>query len=254
LIELKKLSKRFGAFAAVDGLDLKVEAGQVFGFLGPNGAGKTTTIRMLTGLLKPDSGEVLIDGIDMLDRPEAAKARIGYVPDRPELFGYLTARETLKLVGALYSMDPKVAQARGMELIKVFGLEAWLDEPVGSYSHGMKQKLGFSAALLHQPSVLILDEPMVGLDPKGGRQIKELLRSLAQAGMTIFLSIHTLEIAEKICDRMGILMNGRLLAEGTVEELKQGAEGTDLEAAFLKLTGDDDLDAGRESIFSKLQL
>lgn len=251
MIELKSLSKSFGSFAAVDGLDLKVLPGQVYGFLGPNGAGKTTTIRMLTGLLKPDSGEVLIDGIDMLKSPEAAKARIGYVPDRPELFSTLTARETLKLVGALYAMDPKDASARSMDLVKAFGLEAWLDEPVGSYSHGMKQKLSFSAALLHRPSVLILDEPMVGLDPKGGRQIKELLRGLAASGLTVFLSIHTLEIAEKICDRVAILMNGRMLAEGSVAELKQKAQGTDLEAVFLKLTGDDPSEDGMSSIFSK---
>ena len=187
----------------------------------------------------------------MLASPEAAKARIGYVPDRPELFPYLTARETLKLVGALYGMDPKLVESRGQELIQAFGLDAWMDEPVGTYSHGMKQKLGFSAALLHHPSVLVLDEPMVGLDPKGGRQIKELLRRLADDGLTVFLSIHTLEIAEKLCDRMAILMHGQLLAEGSIEELRRKAEGTDLEAVFLRLKGDDGAEDGLKGILAR---
>jgi ABC-2 type transport system ATP-binding protein len=251
LIQLRKLTKHFGAFAAVDGLDLEVPSGKVFGFLGPNGAGKTTTIRMLTGLLKPDSGEILIDGLDMLATPELAKARIGYVPDRPELFPYLSAHETLKLVGALHSMDSAKVEARGRELLKAFSLDAWADEAVGTYSHGMKQKLGLSAALLHEPSVLVLDEPMVGLDPKGGRQIKELLRRLAESGLTVFLSIHTLEIAEKLCDRLAILMHGKLLAQGSVTELKQRAEAGDLESVFLKLTGDSEEEDGLDALYPK---
>ena len=242
MIELIELKKEFGAFAAVDGLSLKVQPGQVYGFLGPNGAGKTTTIKMLTGLLRPSSGSILIDGISMTDSPESAKARIGYVPDRPELFPYLTARETLILSGGLHGLPAPEVESRGGELLKAFALESWLDERVGNFSHGMKQKLIFCAALLHRPSVMVLDEPMVGLDPKGGRQIKELLRRLADSGMTVFLSIHTLEIAEKLCDRLGILMNGRLLAEGNFAEL-QAAAGSGhggLEEAFLKLTGEGD--------------
>jgi ABC-2 type transport system ATP-binding protein len=240
VIAIQDLEKKFGAFAAVDRLNLEVRKGEVFGFLGPNGAGKTTTIKMMTGLLKPDQGRVLIDGIDIGAEPERAKARLGYVPDRPELFGYLTARETLQLSGGLYGLDPVDLKARGLELARAFGLEDWMDEGVGNFSHGMKQKLILCAALLHRPAVLILDEPMVGLDPKGGRQVKELLRLLAAEGMTVFLSIHTLEIAEKLCDRLGILMNGRLLALGTVEEIHAAAGGErgPLEDAFLKLTGE----------------
>ena len=240
MIEIQGLSKRFGAFAAVDKLDLSVRKGEVFGFLGPNGAGKTTTIKMVTGLLRPDEGRVLIDGIDMQLEPERAKMRLGFVPDRPELFAYLTARETLQLSGGLYGLAASDVAARGLELLKAFGLEDWLDERVGNFSHGMKQKLILCAALLHRPAVLVLDEPMVGLDPKGGRQVKELLRLLAAEGMTVFLSIHTLEIAETLCDRLGILLNGRLLALGSIEEIhaSAGGERGALEDAFLKLTGE----------------
>jgi ABC-2 type transport system ATP-binding protein len=240
MMELKNLSKKFGEFTAVDQLNLSLRPGEVFGFLGPNGAGKTTTIKMATGLLRPDSGQVLIEGIDLALEPEKAKSRMGYVPDRPELFPYLSARETLQLCGGLFGLTPEAIALRGGELLKAFGLEAWVDERTGSFSHGMKQKLAFCCALLHRPSLLILDEPMVGLDPKGGRQVKELLRLLAKEGMTIFISIHTLEIAETLCDRLGILMNGRLLSLGTVEEIHHLAGGTrgPLEDAFLKLTGE----------------
>jgi ABC-2 type transport system ATP-binding protein len=240
VIEMRGISKRFGGFVAVDRLDLEVRKGEVFGFLGPNGAGKTTTIKMATGLLRPDEGQLLIDGIDIGREPERAKSRMGYVPDRPELFPYLTARETLQLCGSLYGLKAGDIQARGLELLKAFSLQDWIDERVGNYSHGMKQKLILCAALLHKPSVLILDEPMVGLDPKGGRQVKELLRLLAAEGMTVFLSIHTLEIAEKLCDRLGILLNGRLIALGTIDEIHASAGGDRgaLEDAFLKLTGE----------------
>jgi len=223
--------------------------------LGPNGAGKTTTIKMITGLLRPDSGRVLIDGLDIALEPEKAKARLGYVPDRPELFSYLSARETLQLSGGLYGLSRQDIDGRGRELLRAFGLEDWLDERVGNFSHGMKQKLILCAALLHRPAVLVLDEPMVGLDPKGGRQVKELLRLLAGEGMTVFLSIHTLEVAETLCDRLGILLNGRLLALGTVDEihaLAGGARGP-LEDAFLKLTGEGQA-LGLEAILKQVRL
>ena len=240
MIELQGISKRFGTFQAVDQLDLEVRSGEVFGFLGPNGAGKTTTIKMATGLLRPDEGQVRIGGVDMSAEPERAKALLGYVPDRPELFPYLTAWETLQLSGGLYGLSDAQLQSRGLELLRAFSLQDWRDERVGNFSHGMKQKLILCAALLHRPSVLILDEPMVGLDPKGGRQVKELLRLLSREGMTVFLSIHTLEIAEKLCDRLGILLNGRLIALGTVDEIHALAGGSRgaLEDAFLKLTGE----------------
>jgi ABC-2 type transport system ATP-binding protein len=256
LIQIQGLGKKFGAFAAVEGLDLEVKRGEVFGFLGPNGAGKTTTIKMATGLLRPDQGRVLIDGVDIALEPERAKRRLGYVPDRPELFGYLSARETLLLSGGLYGLGADDIRARGFELLKAFGMEDWLDERVGNFSHGMKQKLILCAALLHRPSVLILDEPMVGLDPKGGRQVKELLRLLAGEGMCIFLSIHGLEVAEKLCDRLGILLNGRLLALGSTAEIQAlaGSGGGALEDAFLSLTGEGgDAALGLEAILRQLK-
>jgi ABC-2 type transport system ATP-binding protein len=192
---------------------------------------------MLAGLLSPDAGTIRIAGVDMVAAPQEAKRHLAYIPDRPSLFPELTGLETLRLVAGLYGMDPALAEARGAELLAKFGLSAWGEERTGTYSHGMRQKLCFAAALLHAPKVLILDEPMVGLDPQGGRQIKELLRSLASQGVTVFLSLHTLEIAEKLCDRLGILHHGRLLHEGTVDEIKAAAGSRqDLEGAFLELT------------------
>jgi ABC-2 type transport system ATP-binding protein len=230
VIEILGLGKRFGAFAAVEHLDLTVQGGQVFGFLGPNGAGKTTTIKMLTGLLAPDEGRVLIAGHDISLQPEQAKSRLGYVPDRPELFPYLSARETLQLSGGLHGMKPEACLEAAAPHLKAFGLEEWLDERVGNFSHGMKQKLIVCAALLHKPEVLILDEPMVG--------VKELLRAQAAQGACVFLSIHSLDTAEKLCDRLAILMQGRLLAQGSGEELRAlSGGGGELEDAFLKLTG-----------------
>ena len=241
MIETRALNKRFGAFEAVQSLDLNVAAGQVYGFLGPNGAGKTTTIRMLTGLLRPSAGSIRLAGVDLLAEPLKAKALTGYVPDRPELFPYLSAAETLRLSAALYSLEPKAAAKRADGLLEAFALLPWRDEPVAGYSHGMKQKLALCCALLAGPKVLILDEPMVGLDPQGGRQVKDLLRRLADRGLTVFLSIHTLEIAERLCDRLGILRQGRLVAEGSVDEVRAAVGGgnKDLEDAFLRITGEE---------------
>lgn len=237
MIETRGLVKRYGQLVAVDGLDLSIRPGEVYGFLGPNGAGKTSTLKMLAGLLSPDEGSISIAGVDMVASPQEAKAHLAYIPDRPSLFPELTGLETLRLVAGLYGLEPALAEARGAALLAKFGLAAWGDERTGTYSHGMRQKLCFAAALLHQPQVLILDEPMVGLDPQGGRQIKELLRSQASLGVTVFLSLHTLEIAEKLCDRLGILHHGRLLHEGTVDEIKAAAGSRqDLEGAFLELT------------------
>jgi len=237
MIEAQGLVKRYGSLMAVDHLDLTLRSGEVYGFLGPNGAGKTSTLKMLTGLLRPDAGSISIGGIDLLAQPERAKALMAYIPDRPEVFPELSGRETLALVAGLWGLDKRAARIKGDALLASFGLAAWADELASSYSHGMRQKLCFAAALLHAPKVLILDEPMVGLDPQGGRQVKDLLRRLASEGVTVFLSLHTLEIAEKLCDRLGILHQGRLLAQGSVEEI-MGAAGTrqDLEAAFLALT------------------
>jgi len=239
MIETRGLTRNYGSFAAVQALDLNVGAGSVYGFLGTNGAGKTTTIRMLTGLLAPTSGTVRLAGVDLGAEPRRAKALTGYVPDRPELFPELSARETLRLTAGLHSLEPAAAARRGESLLESFALGAFGDESVEGFSHGMKQKLAIACALLPGPKVLILDEPMVGLDPQGGRQVKDLLRRLAARGMTVFLSIHTLEIAEQLCDRLGVLLNGKLVAEGTPGELRSqaGAEGAGLEEVFLRLTG-----------------
>jgi ABC-2 type transport system ATP-binding protein len=239
MIETHELHKRYGAFDAVVGLNLRVAAGQVYGFLGPNGAGKTTTIRMLTGLLRPSSGSIRLAGFDLATEPLKAKAVTGFVPDRPELFPYLSAAETLRLTAALYGLEARSAARRGDGLLESFGLLPWRDEAVANFSHGMKQKLALCCALLPSPQVLILDEPLVGLDPQGGRQVKDLLRRLAERGLTVFLSIHTLEIAERLCDRIGILRQGRLVAEGSVDEIRAGAGGErDLEDAYLRITGE----------------
>jgi ABC-2 type transport system ATP-binding protein len=241
MIETRGLCKSYGAFQAVDHLDLSVAPGQVYGFLGPNGAGKTTTIKMLTGLLSPSAGSIRLCGVDLAADPRAAKALTGYVPDRPELFPYLSSRETLRLVAGLYGLDAAEAAKRGEGLLEAFALLPWANEAVGAYSHGMKQKLAICCALLPGPKVVILDEPMVGLDPQGGRQVKDLLRRLAQRGLTVFLSIHTLEVAERLCDRLGILLNGRLVAEGSIDEVRHSAGllGGGLEEAFLALTGEE---------------
>jgi ABC-2 type transport system ATP-binding protein len=241
MIKTRGLCKSYGNFRAVEQLDLTVAPGQVYGFLGPNGAGKTTTIKMLTGLLAPSAGSIQLCGIDLAADPRAAKALTGYVPDRPELFPYLSARETLRLVAGLYSLPGVAAEQRGEGLLEAFALLPWADEPVAGYSHGMKQKLALCCALLPSPRIVILDEPMVGLDPQGGRQVKDLLRRLAGRGLTVFLSIHSLEVAERLCDRLGVLLNGRLVAEGSIEELRQraGLPGGGLEEAFLALTGEE---------------
>ncbi|HTB22844.1 MAG TPA: ABC transporter ATP-binding protein [bacterium] len=243
MIETQGLSRDFGAFSAVRSLDLNVPAACVYGFLGPNGAGKTTTIKMLTGLLKPSSGVIRLAGVDLAREPRRAKALTGYVPDRPELFEELSARETLRLAAGLHGLEPASARARGDGLLDAFSLLPFADEAVGEFSHGMKQKLAIACALLASPKIIILDEPMVGLDPQGGRQVKDLLRRLAQRGMTVFLSIHTLEIAEQLCDRLGVLLQGRLVAEGTPAQLREqaAAPGAGLEEVFLRLTGSEKL-------------
>lgn len=236
MIETIGLRKDFGSFQALRSLDLSIPAACVYGFLGPNGAGKTTTLKMLAGLLKPSAGSIRLGGVDLLAEPRRAKALTGYVPDRPELFPELSARETLRLAAGLNSLEPRAAALRGEGLLDAFALLPFADEAVGGYSHGMKQKLAIACALLPRPRIIILDEPMVGLDPQGGRQVKDLLRRLASRGMTVFLSIHTLEIAEALCDRLGVLMNGALVAEGSPDALR-ARTGAGLEDAFFALTG-----------------
>ncbi|MFP4624776.1 MAG: ABC transporter ATP-binding protein [Gemmatimonadota bacterium] len=243
MIRLEGLTKRYGKFTAVHPLDLHVPAGQLFGFLGPNGAGKTTTIRMLTGVLRPTAGRVLIAGHDMETAPARAKGLLGYIPDRPFLYEKLTGREFLRFVAGLWGQDGRGAEERADDLLELFELGSWKDTLVESYSHGMRQKLLISSALIHAPRLIVVDEPMVGLDPKAARLIKELLRTFVDQGGTVFLSTHTLEVAEALCDRIAIIQQGRLRAQGTMDELRAEAEAgaAGLEEIFLKLTGGEEV-------------
>lgn len=243
MITLENLQKHYGKLTAVHNLTLHIAAGEFFGFLGPNGAGKTTTIKMLVGLLKPSAGRITIAGYDMQRSPQEAKRQIGFIPDRPFLYDKLSGRELLRFVADLHSLDAQASRARGEELLALFELTAWGDELIESYSHGMRQKLVMCAALLHQPRVLIVDEPMVGLDPKGARLVKHLLRGLCDRGTTIFMSTHTMEVAEQMCDRIGIIQAGDLVALGTKEELRQLVQSSAnrLEDIFLQITGGADM-------------
>jgi ABC-2 type transport system ATP-binding protein len=247
MIELKSLTKRYGSFTAVDAIDLIVPEGELFGFLGPNGAGKTTTLRMIAGILRPSGGTVSIGNVDVTENPMAAKAILGYIPDRPYIYEKLTGAEFLRFVAGLYGQNGKVIEHRGRELLTLFDLDEWRDELVESYSHGMRQKLIISSAFIHKPEVIVVDEPMVGLDPKAARILKDLFREYTRRGHTIMMSTHTLEVAETMCDRIGIIQNGRIRALGTMADLRagsaSGAEG--LEDIFLKLTGEN---AAREFI------
>lgn len=233
MIEITHLTKKFGDFTAVDDVSLSVSPGEIYGFLGPNGAGKTTTIRILAGLSLPTSGTVRVAGVDLGTDGARAKAVVGYVPDRPYLYEKLTGRELLQFVVNLYGREWSECEARAVELIRYFGLESWLDTRIENFSHGMKQKLVLVTALVHDPSVLIIDEPMVGLDALAQKQVKVLLRQLAQRQKTIFLTTHTMSIAEAVCDRIAILNRGRIVASGTTAELKSNRA---LEDVFLELT------------------
>jgi ABC-2 type transport system ATP-binding protein len=238
MIRLEKLTKVYGDTRAVWDLDLTVPAGELFGFIGPNGAGKTTTIRMLGGLMAPTAGTVVIDGIEMARHPEQAKRRIGLIPDRPFLYEKLTGMEFLKFTAELYQVDKSAWRQKAETWLETFGLAGRSHELIESYSHGMKQRLIMAAALLHSPPLLIVDEPMVGLDPRGIKMVRHLFRELAAQGTTVFMSTHTLKLAEDICDRIGIINAGRLIATGTIDQLKEAARvgAADLEAAFLTLT------------------
>ena len=243
MIELIDLTKRYGRTLAVDRLSLSVPRGEIFGFIGPNGAGKTTTIRMMGGTLAPTEGRVVIDGIDMADRPEEAKRRIGFIPDRPFLYEKLTGMEFLRFSADLYGVGDGMFQERARGILKMFGLLEWSADLIEAYSHGMKQRLIIAAALLHEPRVIVVDEPMVGLDPAAIKMVKDILKGLARQGTTIFMSTHTLSVAEDLCDRIGIIHRGNLIAMGTTRELKRMArvQEADLEAVFLRLIEEQDL-------------
>ena len=239
MIAVDNLVKRYGAFTAVDGVSLSVAPGQIHGFLGPNGAGKTTSIRMIAGLLKPTSGGIVVNGHDLATEPEAAKAALDCIPDRPFIYEKLTAGEFLRFHAGLYGMDDHDIEQRIKEMLEVFELGKWQNELVESFSHGMKQRLVTSAAFLHRPKAVLVDEPMVGLDPRGARLIKDVFRRMAAHGVAILMSTHTLEVAQEMCDLISIILRGKIIAHGTVAEL-QGLAGTpnqELTPVFLKLTG-----------------
>ena len=244
MIRVIGLRKSYGPTVAVDGVSFDVAAGEVFGFIGPNGAGKTTTIRMMIGLLAPTAGTVLLGGHDILREPEAAKAITGYLADHPFLYDKLTAREFIRFVGGLYGIVGRELAGRSDELLARFELGERAEELVETYSHGMKQRLALAAALVHRPRVLVLDEPMVGLDPQGAVALRRLVRELAADGVTLFLSTHSLGVAEELCDRIGVLDHGRLVALGSLADLRlraaAPAAGASLEAVFLSLTGTGD--------------
>src|SRR3954467_13680861 len=237
MIELIDVTKRYGTKLAVDRLSLTVEQGELFAFLGPNGAGKTTTIKMLCGLLFPTTGTVRVGGFDLATRGDQARGLISYVPDQPFLYEKLTGREFLQFTADLYGMPAARSREKIAEVIDLFRLDDFADDLTERYSHGMRQRTVFAAALVHEPKLLIADEPTVGLDPKSIRELKTLLRKLAGEGMTIFLSTHTLDIAQELADRIGILDHGRLLGCGTMTDLrKQAAMDGSLEDLFLKIT------------------
>ncbi len=238
MIELKDLTKRYSDIMAVDNINLFIPKGEIFGFIGPNGAGKTTTINMLGGILAPTSGTVAICGINMEEHPEKAKSKIGFIPDRPYLYEKLTGMEFLRFTADLYGVEEDAFLRKASEKLEMFSLTDWSDEFIESYSHGMKQRLVMAAALLHDPEVIIVDEPMVGLDPVAINMVKDLFQRLAKQGVTVFMSTHTLKVAEDVCDRIGIIHKGSLIALGTTEDLKRDAHAAeaDLEQVFIRLT------------------
>jgi ABC-2 type transport system ATP-binding protein len=238
MIELTNLTKLYKGLRAVDNLNLKVDKGTVFGFLGPNGAGKTTTIKMMAGILKPTEGRITINGIDVSKEPFEVKKCVGFIPDQPFLYEKLTALEFLQFIAGLYNLnDSQSSNGHVTELLRLFELSHWSGELIESFSHGMKQRLTMCAALMHNPEVLIVDEPMVGLDPKAARLVKTIFKEQAAKGRTIFMSTHSLEVAQEVCGEIAIIQAGKIIAEGTAEDLERqaGIKGN-LENIFLKLT------------------
>jgi ABC-2 type transport system ATP-binding protein len=239
-IRITNVTKCYGRLRAVDDITFDVRGGEVFAFLGPNGAGKTTTIKMLTGLLRPDAGAIEICGHDVLTNGRLAKARMAYVPDEPFLYEKLSAREFLGFVAQMYGIDPATAAEHEQYYMDRLQVTGFADQLAESYSHGMKQRVVLAAALLHDPQVLVVDEPMIGLDPRTVRTVKELFRQRADSGRTVFMSTHTLDVAESIADRIAIINHGRIIACGTLAELRSlAAREHRLEDVFLELTSPD---------------
>lgn len=243
MIIIDHLVKRYNDHVAVNDISLEIKSGDIFGFLGPNGAGKTSTIKIIMGLMKPTSGKIFIDGHDVQKDPIAAKKALGYVPDRPILYEKLTAWEYMKFIAGIYGIDDTALRERGMKYLQIFELNEWRDELVENFSHGMKQRLNLSAVFMRNPKVLILDEPLIGLDPRGARLLKEMLLTSRNNGMCIFMSTHILEIAEQMCDRLAIIHKGSIISTGTSGDLRQQAQTPDsgLEQIFLRLTGGEDV-------------
>ncbi len=239
MIRLENVTKLYGSFVAVDDITLTVGRGELFGFLGPNGAGKTTTLRMIAGILRPSAGRVLIGDDDVHKSPLAAKRQLGFIPDRPFVYEKLTGAEFLRFVAGLYGQEGESVERRIVELLEVFELTSWGDELVEAYSHGMRQKLIISSALIHRPACIVVDEPMVGLDPKAARLLKDIFRQFVGRGGTVLMSTHTLEVAEAMCDRIAIMQHGKIAACGTMDELRRqtAAGNVSLEELFLRLTG-----------------
>jgi ABC-2 type transport system ATP-binding protein len=245
MIEFEGLSKKYGDFTAVSGLDLSVARGEVFGFLGPNGAGKTTTILMMMGILVPTDGRILIDSLDCQKDRVALKRQIGYLPDNPMFYDYLRGREILEFVGEMHGLSRLDARNKAAALLEEFALGDALEEFAANYSMGMKKKLGLACALVHEPSVLILDEPTNGLDPRASHEVQERLRRAAAQGRTIFLSTHLLDMAQRLCDRVGIIDKSRLVAAGPLGQLQeQVVPGGTLEDVFLRVTHGDGFNEG----------
>ncbi|MFC1692515.1 ABC transporter ATP-binding protein [Candidatus Latescibacterota bacterium] len=238
MIKFEGFTKKYGPRTALSNLSLEVKKGEFFGYLGPNGAGKTTTIKSIIGLVQPDEGKVYVNGIDVSQNPIAVRSLVGFVPDTPFLYGKLTAREFLRFVGGLYRMSKEEMEKRIEWLSDIFEMHDWMDRRTEGYSHGMKQKTVMSAAFLHKPELIIVDEPTVGLDPPSARLLKDILTLIQQHGTTIFMSTHDLSVVEELCERMAILHNGSIVAEGTLDDLRKKAEieGGNLECLFMKLT------------------
>lgn len=238
MIELRGVTKKFGSLTAVDDITLSVPQGEFFGFLGPNGAGKTTTIKMMAGLFAPTSGQIIINGYDVVKNPLEAKMSTSYVPDLPFLYDKLTGREFLYFIGGLYKMEKKAVTQKIQELIEHFEIGDWVDKRTEDYSQGMRQRVTIAASLVHEPNVLIIDEPMVGLDPRSSKIVRETLKQKIREGLSIFMSTHSLPTAEELCDRIGFIKDGRLVFIGTQEQLqayKQKYDGK-FESVFLELT------------------
>jgi ABC-2 type transport system ATP-binding protein len=238
MIELVHVTKRFGELVAVENLSLIIPQGEFFGFLGPNGAGKTTTIKMMAGLFSPTSGTIMINGHDTVREPLDAKKHLAYVPDQPFLYDKLTGREFLYFVAGLYKIDKRLAHKKISELIEEFEIGDWIDKRTEEYSQGMRQRVTICAGILHDPRTIIIDEPMVGLDPRSARIVKDILKAKSREGTTVFMSTHSLEIVEQLCDRVGIVKDGKLVFVDTLDQLQRYKSRYDgrIESVFIELT------------------